>query len=63
LTLRDNCNTMSYVMKEDMITIRVSKQEKKDIEQLTKKEGHSTVSGFIMWLIRQYEKGNLRQRR
>jgi len=42
-------------MKEDMITIRVSKQEKKDIEQLTKKEGHNTVSGFVMWLIRHYK--------
>ena len=48
-------------MKKDMITIRVSKQEKASINELAAKEGHNTVSGFIMWLIRQYDKGKLRK--
>lgn len=48
-------------MKKDMITIRVAGKEKKDIEKLASKEGHNTVSGFIMWLIRQYNNGQLKR--
>jgi len=48
-------------MKKDMITIRISKEEKKDVNELAVKEGHNTVSGFIMWLFRQYKDGKLRR--
>jgi len=48
-------------MKKDMITMRISKEEKDDVNELATKEGHNTVSGFIMWLIRQYKEGKLRR--
>jgi uncharacterized protein (DUF1778 family) len=47
--------------RDDMITIRVSKKEKKDVSELAAKEGHNTVSGFMMWLMRQYKEGKLRR--
>lgn len=53
--------TMLY-MKKGMVTIRVDESEKKDMQRLAKEEGHNTVSGFIMWLIRQYRDRKLVKR-
>jgi len=49
-------------MKKGMVTIRVDESEKKDMQRLAKEEGHNTVSGFIMWLIRQYRDRKLVKR-
>jgi len=42
-------------MKDKMLTIRVTNKEKKELESLAKKEGHNSVAGFIMWVMRQYK--------
>ena len=44
-------------MKEAHISIRVDDKEKKRIEKDAKKEGHETTSGFMMWLYRQWKRG------
>ena len=43
-------------MKNKMLTIRLTDKEKQDLKKLAKKEGHNSVAGFIMWLIRRYER-------
>lgn len=50
-------------MKSEMITIRVSDKEKTDLKKLAKEDGHNSVGGFIMWLIRQYKEGRLVMKR
>ena len=44
-------------MKDKMLTIRITNKEKKELEALAKKEGHNSVAGFIMWLVRRYKSG------
>jgi len=50
-------------MKNKLLTIKVTEEEKAKLKKLAKEEGHNSVAGFIMWLIRQYEKGKLKQRK
>lgn len=49
--------------KNKLLTIKVTEQEKAELKKLAKEDGHNSVAGFIMWLIRQYEKGKLRKRK
>lgn len=48
-------------MKNKLLTIRITDKERADLKSLAQKEGHNSVAGFIMWLIRQYEQGKLRK--
>jgi len=48
-------------MKDKILSIRVSSKEKEELEILAKKEGHNSVSGFLMWLLRQYKGGSLKK--
>ncbi len=45
--------------KTKLLTIKISEKEKADIKKLADKDGHNSVSGFIMWLIRQYKEGKM----
>ena len=45
--------------KNKMLTMRVAGKELAALKRLAKDEGHNSVAGFIMWLIRQYEDGKL----
>ena len=49
------------MVKDKLLTIKVTEEEKAGLKKLAKEEGHNSVAGFIMWLIRQYEKGKLRK--
>lgn len=42
-----------------MLTLRITNKEKKELESLAKQEGHNSVAGFIMWIIRRYKAGKL----
>lgn len=42
-----------------MLTMRVAGKELAELKKLAKEEGHNSVAGFIMWLIRQYKEGKL----
>ena len=46
---------MKKEKKDKLFTMKVTAKEKADLERLATKEGHNTVSGFLMWLIRQYK--------
>ena len=47
-------------MKNKLLTIKVTEEEKAALKRLAKTEGHNSVAGFIMWLIRQYKKRKAR---
>ena len=50
---------MCILMKNKMLTLRMTNTEKTSLKKLVAKEGHNTVAGFMMWLIRQYTSGKL----
>ena len=48
--------------KNKMMTFRVSRNERSLLKGVASQEGHNSVSGFIMWLVKQYESGKLKRR-
>ncbi len=46
-------------MKDKLLTIKMTKEEKQDLKNLAKEEGHQTVAGFLKWLIYQFRTGKL----
>jgi hypothetical protein len=46
-------------MKDKLLTIKTTDKEKAELKRLATREGHNSVAGFIMWLIRQYKEGRL----
>jgi hypothetical protein len=46
-------------MKNKLLTIKTTDKEKAELKKLAREDGHNSVAGFIMWLIRQYKEGRL----
>ena len=47
--------------KDKLLTMKISEQEKADLKRLAIDEGHRSVAGFIMWLVRQHQKKVMRK--
>jgi hypothetical protein len=60
----DNIVYTKYIpMKDKLLTIKVTQEEKSLLKKLAKEEGHNSVAGFIMWLIHQFKSGKLVRKR
>ena len=44
-------------MKNKLLQIRVSEEEKKEITERARKEGFNSLSQFLLWLYRKFGKG------
>ncbi|MFA5350263.1 MAG: hypothetical protein WC357_02895 [Candidatus Omnitrophota bacterium] len=44
------------MVKENYVQIRVTDEEKKEIQEAAKKQGFDNISAFILWLFRKFGK-------
>lgn len=51
--------TKYILMKNKLLTIKITDKEKAELKKLAKEEGHNSVAGFIFWLIHQYKNKRL----
>lgn len=47
---------MQKEIKDKIIALRVTEEEKREFEALAKANGFNSVSGFIFWLFKKYGK-------
>lgn len=47
--------TMKKILKDQMFTARLTKEEKKLLEESAEKNGFHSVSQFILWLVKKYK--------
>jgi hypothetical protein len=52
-------NLYIHMKKDKMFPMRMTKKEWAELKRLAAQEGHNSVAGFIMWLIRQFKDGKL----
>ena len=45
---------MKDKLKKDFLQIRITSEEKREIQRSAKKNGFDSVTAFILWLFRKY---------